>query len=287
VRLLTIMLRYGTEAYPRAEAQLNELFERNLSGVNRDLIIVDNALPSGFVEETAGHRTLIGGDNRFREFSGFDRALRHVGKRLGHYDLVQFVTDAFHTLYVDYLERFDTSLLKTIAVKPVAVGHIDCYNEPIEILGVHSQHWIRSCFFFMTPADVAALGSLVSIGDPGRFFSGDPAIPFRAEAPLSQRYRQYLIDWITGQEIGQGVQWHSRFALTAETLTSFEQKSLTILNEHFLGVRLRAMACRLIDVTWLSASLRRGPGSSIDWNSSWQHQLANRDHAAMIVPPSR
>ena len=115
MRLLTIMLRYGTEAYPRAEAQLNELFERYLSGVKRDLIVVDNALPSRFVEETAGDRTLIGGDNRFREFSGFDRALRHVGRRLGRYDLVQFVTDAFHTLYVDYLDRFDTPLLTAIA----------------------------------------------------------------------------------------------------------------------------------------------------------------------------
>jgi hypothetical protein len=282
MRILTIMLRFGTQAYPRAEAQMTELFERRAPGIARDLVIVDNAQPAAFQECVHG-RTVIGGDNRCREFSGFDRAVDHLGTRIRDYELVHFVTDAFHTSYVDYLDRFDDSLLRLIAGKPVCVGHIDCYNEPIEIFGVRSQHWIRTCYFFMPPADVAALGSFVSIPEPTRFFSGDHAAPFRADAPLSRRYQEYLIDWITGQSIGQGVQWHSSFSLSPETLASFEQKSLAILNEHVLGVRLRAMGCRLIDVTWLSAVSKRVPPSEIDWNSGWRHQLANRDHAALVV----
>ena len=283
VRLLTIMLRYGTQAYPRAEAQLTELLDRTLSEVQGDLVIVDNALPSDF-QEASRRRTLIGGDNRFREFSGFDRALGYVGRHLGRYDLVHFVTDAFYTLYVDYLERFNTRLLRFIAGRAACVGHIDCYNDPIEIFGVRSQHWIRTCFFFMSPGDVSALGSFVSIKDPARFFSGDPSAPFRTDAPLSPRYQEYLIDWITGQQIGQGVEWHSGFALSAETLASFEQKATAILNEHALALRMRALGCRLVDVTWLSASLQREPAAAIDLNRSWRHQLANRDQAAVVVP---
>jgi hypothetical protein len=282
MRLLTIMLRFGTEAYPQAEAQMATLFARHLQGVDHDLLIVDNAEPPGFNEAT-GRRTIIGGDNRCREFTGFDRAVAYMGRRLRQYDLVHFVTDAFHTLYVDYLDRFDTALLTAIAGKPVCVGHIDCYNEPIEILGVASQHWVRSCYFFMTPDDVRALGSFVGIPDPQRFFSGNPAAPFRADAPLSRRYQDYLIDWITGQNIGQAVQWHSSFELTEAALASFEQKSQAIMNEHVLGIRLRALGCRLIDVTWLSASLGRRPISAIDLNLNWRQQLAQRDHAAMVV----
>jgi len=283
VRLLTILLRYGTTAYPLAETQLNELFERRMAGVERDLVIVDNAKPPEFAEHTPG-RTVAGGDNRFREFSGFDRGLAHVGSRIRRYDLVQFVTDAFHTLYVDYLDRFDTSLLSKIAGKPVAVGHVDCYNEPIQVLGVRSQHWIRSCYFFLPPAEAAALGSFVSVTEPQRFFSGDPAAPFRSDAPLSRRYQDYLIDWITGRDLGQGVEWHSGFALSAATLPAFEQKALSILNEHLLGIRLRAMGCRVIDVTWLSASLGRHPDASIDWTADWRHQLAHRGGAALVIP---
>ena len=61
-------------------------------------------------------------------------------------------------------------------------------------------------------------------------------------------------------------------------------KALTIINEHLLGVRLRAMGCRLIDVTWLAAVLRRSARADIDWNTGWRQQLAQRDQAAIVVP---
>jgi len=284
VRVLTILVRYGTELYPHAEEHVAEIYRRQMPGVARDVVVVDNALPSGYVEP-GDHRLVIGGDNTFREFSGFDRALQHLAGDLWQYDLVHFVTEAFHTLYVDYLARFDTALLEAIVGRAVCVGHIDCYNQPIEILGFLSQHWIRTCFFYMSPGDARALGSCVTLRDGAPFFSGDPAAPFRADAPLSRRYQEYLIDWITGQDIGQGVTWHSSFGLTPETLPSFERKAMySIMNEHLLGIRLRAMGCRVTDVTWLATMLKTGNGSAIRWDTPWQHQLANRDHAALAVP---
>ena len=284
MRLLTILLRYGTTAYPHAEARLGELFDRHMPGVDRDLLIVDNALPPTFVGPTASGRTIIGGNNQHREFSGFDRGMAHVSDRVGRYDLVHFVTDAFDTLYVDYLERFDRALLSTVAGQAVAVGHIDCYNEPIEIFGVHSQHWIRSCYFFMSPPDAVALGSFVSVREPERFFSGDPRAPFRSDAPLSRRYQDYLIDWITGRDIGQGVEWHSGFALSETALAAFEEKARAIMNEQMLGVRLRALGCRLIDVTWLAACVGRAPAAQVAWNTNWRQQLAGRDRSAIVIP---
>jgi hypothetical protein len=58
------------------------------------------------------------------------------------------------------------------------------------------------------------------------------------------------------------------------------------MNEHLVSVRLRAMGCRLIDVTWLATMLGRGGASSIRWRTDWQEQLANRDHAALLLSPS-
>ena len=75
---------------------------------------------------------LIGGDNRSWEFSGFDRALDFLGAEVWSYYFVHFATSAFNTLYVAYLERFEPSLLEVVANRAVCVGHIDCYNEPVE-----------------------------------------------------------------------------------------------------------------------------------------------------------
>jgi hypothetical protein len=284
-RVLTILARYGTEQYAGAEREFAELFGRQMPAVDRDVLVVDNARPRHAVEDRADGTTVIGGDNSAREFSAFDCAIDFIGSRIWSYDLVHFATSAFNRLYVAYLDRFDTRLLEALTGRAVCVGHIDCYNEPVDVLTYRSQHWIRSCFFFMPPAEVRALGSFVSVNDPARFFSGDPGEPFREDAPISHRYREYITNWLTGGDIGQGVEWHSTFALTRETLPEFEQKTRAILNEQLLGIRLRAMGCRVIDVTWLSAMLRHSAPHDITWNTPWREQLANRDRD-VVAPPA-
>ena len=282
MRVLTILVRFGTDQYPNAERDLEDVFRRRMPGVARTCVVVDNALPAKWYESSPT-RTLIGGDNSAQEFSAFDRALDIVGSEVWSYDLVHFATSAFNTLYVSYLERFDAALLALVARRPACVGHIDCYNEPVGVLGFRTQHWIRTCFFFMSPTEAKSLGSFVTIHDGRRFFSGDARAPFRPEAPLSSRYREYITAWLTGRDIGQGVEWHSRIALTAETLPAFERKAIAIMNEQLLAVRLRAVGCRLIDVTWLSATLAREGASSIRWETDWREQLAHRDRDALVL----
>jgi hypothetical protein len=284
-RVLTVLARFGTEQYPHAEREIAEIFGRQMPEVDRDVLIVDNARPRHAVEEREDGTIVIGGDNSAREFSAFDCAVDFVGSRIWTYDLVHFATSAFNRLYVAYLERFGTRLLDALVGRAVCVGHIDCYNEPVDVLTYRSQHWIRSCFFFLPPVEVRALGSFVSVNEPARFFSGDPEEPFRADAPISDRYREYITHWLTGGDIGQGVEWHSRFELTRETLTEFEEKTRAILNEQLLGIRLRAMGCRVIDVTWLSAMLRHDAPKDIAWNTPWREQLANRDRD-VVAPPA-
>ena len=286
LRLLTILARFGTERYPHAEQEIADILQRQMPGIDRTVVVVDNALPKGF-EERHPQRMVIGGDNGAQEFSAFDCALGSVGSDIWSYDLVHFATSAFNTLYVNYLQRFDAALLEAVSCRPICVGHIDCYNEAVEILGCRTQHWIRTCFFFLPPTEVKALGSFVTIRDGRRFFSSNPESPFRADAPLSQQYRQYIIDWLTGVNIGQGVTWHSHFTLASETLPAFEHKALSIMNEHLLAVRLRAMSCRLIDVTWLATMLARNRAASVRWNTNWQQQLANRDRDVLVLSSSR
>jgi len=281
-RILTILARFGTERYPHALQEIDGVFARQLRAVDRTVVIVDNALPRDHMEERLDH-VLIGGDNRAREFSAFDRALEFVGADIWSYDLVHFATSAFNTLYVAYLDRFEAGVLSAVTGRGVCVGHIDCYNDPVDVLTFRSQHWMRSCFLFLPPAEVKALGRLTSIVDGSRLFSGNPDEPFRDTAPVSRNYRDYVTTWLTGGDIGQGVEWHSTFRLTRETLPAFEQKAISIFNEHLLAIRLRALGCRLIDVTWLSSLLRTRSAQDIAWATGWQEQLAGRDRDSIHV----
>jgi hypothetical protein len=281
-RVLTVLARFGTASYPNADTEIADIFSRQMPGIDRTVVIVDNALPLGVVHQnSAGF--VIGGDNHSREFSAFDRAIEFVGSDIWRYDLVHLATSAFNQLHVAYLDRFDAELLDAVAGRAICVGHIDCYNEPIEVLTYHSQHWVRSCFFVLPPTEVKALGSFASVVDRGQFFSGSHEAPFLDDAPLSTRYRGYITEWLTGGDIGQGVKWHSSFALTPQTLPEFEQKVRAILNEQLLGIRLRALGCHLVDVTWLSTMLRHKRPSEISWTTPWREQLATRDRDRVIA----
>jgi hypothetical protein len=275
LRILTVFVRHGAVRYPTALEDLRDVFRRRLPSVRHDLVVVENdaAAPA----QEAGLE-VVRGSNRRWEFSAWDEGLLAVGSLAREYELVHLATSAFLTLYTRYLERFDERMLRLVAARRAAVGHIDCYGEPVELLGRRSQAWIRSSFLFVPPAELERLGSLVGVADPAPFFSGDPRRPFREDAPLSSTYRKLLLDWLTGPGTGQGVTWHSRFELTAETLPYFEQKVLAILNEHLLSIRLREQGCATVDATWLATrAARRWGRSPLAEIPHWAEQLAGRD----------
>jgi hypothetical protein len=282
MRVLTIFVRNGTDRYAGAEQELANLFHTQLPGVERDTVVVDTALPEGVIEQQP-RRVLIGGDNSSWEFSGFDAGLAHVGGDIWDYDLINLTTSAFRQIYADYLERFRPEVLEAMVGRSVCVGHIDCYNHAIEVRGCASQHWVRSSCVFIPPVELKILGTMVSTRDRDLWFSGTPAEPFRADAPLSASYRKLISDWLAGQDIGQGATWHSRIGLDEASLPVFEQKAMAILNEHLLGLRLRAAGCRTIDVTWLSGLLARRRTPGLDWDTPWWRQLADRDRHALRV----
>jgi hypothetical protein len=251
-----------------------------LRSATRDLLVVDSALVAGVHAQGEG-RTLIGSDNTSREFSAFDTALAFVGAAVWNYDLVNLATAAFAELYDGYLERFQTPVLEAIVGRPVSLGHIDCYNEPITVMGVSSQHWLRTSCVFLPPAEIRLLPSLRAVRDRSQWFSGVPEAPFRPEAPISSNYRKQIIDWLQGADIGQGVRWHSRLTLDQSGLNAFEHKAEAILNEHLFTLRLREAGCRSIDVTWLSGVVERG--EYVDWGTPWWEQIAHRDRGALHV----
>ena len=280
MRVLTIFVRAGTVDYAGAESAVTELFARQLPRIEHDLLVVDNLAPRGILESRPG-RTVIGGDNTVWEFSAVDEALGYVAQGIWRFDLVNVVTSAFQQLYTAYLERFSPQVLAAIVGRNVCLGHIDCYNDAVRIGRFRSQHWLRTSFLMMPPAELKALGSFVSARHRRPWLSGCVDDPFGPGSPLDDTYRRYLRSWLLGEDIGQGVTWHRKLTLDEAGLEQFEQKALAIINEHLLSIRLRAAGCRVIDVTWLSATL--ASGAAPDWTCRWWDQLAQRDRDAICV----
>jgi hypothetical protein len=274
MRILSILARFGRTKYGTAVDDLRAWQRRSLPGSSCELLVVDNEAGAGFGDEGCD---VIAGSNRAWEFSAWDEGLAHVGSRVSDFDLIHLVTSAFNTLYTRYLDRLDERTLGLVAGRAVAVGHVDRYGDLVEVFGIPSQHWLRSSFVFLPPGELAALGPLAVLLDPARFFSGDPAHPFRAEAPISDNYQRYILDWLTGEGTGQGTTWHSRIQLDAATLPFFEAKVAAILNEHLMSIRLRRQGCAIVDATWLGTQARRSGQSVIAAIPDWRSQLAARD----------
>ncbi|KQW62187.1 hypothetical protein [Variovorax sp. Root411] len=283
LKIVTLLVRHGTSKYPNALEDIEALFARQLPDVVHDCVIVDNTLSPGHEETLQPGVTLIGGSNSAWEFSAWDSGVAYLGSRLHAYDFVHLATSAFKQLYIAYLERFDGRMLDLLAGRGVAIGHIDYYNEPVELLGVGCQSWLRTSFVFLSPTEVKLLGSFVSVTSGVDFFSGDPQSPFQENAPISSEYRRNILGWLTGDGTEQGVEWHSRFKLDIDTLPFFESKTLAIFNEQMLSNRLRAQGCRLVDATWAATRtgrMNKGDEEFFGAIPHWQVQVTSRDRDA-------
>lgn len=282
LRIAVLMARHGTDSFAGAFEALRAFYDRRLPEVEREFLVIDNALPPHHYAPVEGG-ALIGAAESAREFSSWQAGLDHLGDRLADVDFVHLATAAFQEHYTAYIERFDEHMLDAVRSRAAGVGHIDRYDEPIRLFGRISQCWIRSSFLFLPPTELRLLRSLAALTDGACLFSGDPDCPFRRDAPIDAVYQRYILGWLTGEGTGQGVTWHSRFQLTAATLPQFEAKTLAILNEHALSLRLREQGCHLVDATWLAAALHKRRSTKLGPIPHWRDQLAGRDVDAVEV----
>ncbi len=276
IRLDTLLVGHEAHELMIARGKVDDLLTGlDFSGV-RKTVIVNNSRPRVSFERLDDGCVIVGGDNSLREFTAWDQGLAYVERTRSNPDLVHFATSAFNALYTGYLSLFDSSVLEAAWRAGAAVGHLDFYDRPVEMLGRQSQEWLRTAYFFMPLSATRLIRSLVSFEDRASLFSGDPDQPFRRDAPICRRYQEYIMSWLTGEGTGSGVTWHSRFDLSEQTLDQFEAKTMSILNEHLLGVRLREAGIPVVDVNWLASQLRAHGPNAVDWSTRWEDQVAGR-----------
>lgn len=278
LKILSLYIRYGTDKYTHGYDDLSHYYATCLPKTKVQRVIIDNAQHTDSYQKEADGTLIIGGDNKFWEFSGWDHAIDFLRDKIVHYDYVHLVTSAYNQLYTAYINRISQPMLELMRNRDVAIGHIDAYNEPIEFLHCISQAWIRSSFVFLPPATLMRLGKITSVGAEGRdaWFSGTPAAPFSDAAPISKLMQSNIINWLTGEGTGQNTVWHSRFDLNEKSLPFFQAKSLAILNEHALSLSILAQGSSLVDPSWLAAAMKGADNTSMSAFNNWREQLKQR-----------
>ncbi|MCQ0029454.1 glycosyltransferase [Burkholderia glumae] len=250
MKLLTLFVRYGDRDYEGAFKRLCQMYQR-IGDLAYDALLIDTALPPGLHARLGPRVQLIGGDNTRREFSGWDTALAYLGPQIDQYDLVHVVTSAYENEYNGFYPYMSYGMFEFAAKnRDVALAHIDAYPAAARLLGRSFQTWGCSKFLIAAPERIRALGTFASPFPPELFFTSSRTAPFRQDAPLSRNYRQYLIDWLTGEGLPHG-QWHSVFELSDANLERFRAKAMSIIDEHGLAMRLRESGARIVDFTWL------------------------------------
>jgi len=267
MKVLCLFVRHGSERYPNALAQLDAWYARQGLLDQRILWVIDNSLPAGTPPTQLGPASFLrAGDNRAWEFSGWASAIEDA-RAVPDIEIVHFVTSAFNTLYTGYLGHFRPEMLSYVAARRVCLGHIDAYPTPVTIRGTASSSWIRTCFFFLSRELALSPRPWVGFAEESQIFLEGHARCFRPDAPLSADYQDRITHWLEGGEQG-GHQWHSAIGSGEEESQRFRQKTLAILNEHQLSIRLRSEGIALTDFCWtwtLSTPLASTWNSPPDW----------------------
>lgn len=268
MKILCLFLRYGEYEYPEAFQGLQKWYESNICNARTTFWIIDNKLPASYDTVNADGIRILGGDNTFWEFSAWDAVLKSCVGQIEQYDIIHFVTSAYNTLYTGYLDHFSEVQLDYVQSKPICLGHIDSYDDPIEIRGFISQHWIRTCFFFLSQRSLAKIGRILSFNNRSDFFDENGHLK---KGPINSLYIKCITDWLGGQVL-QGVSWHSDL----KNSEHFQQKAMAILNEHMLAVRMRECGLNLIDFCWLRHALATGADNKPPEPESWEKQTKLR-----------
>ena len=283
MKILCLLVRHGTTAYPSALPDLDAWYDRHQLLGQRELWVIDNARPPAAPPEALGPRTqLRSGDNAAWEFSAWTRALAEARAERVTFDAVHCVTSAFRTLYTGYLADFAPWMLAYATTWNACLGHIDALTGPARTGDDPMPAWIRTAFFFLPRTVVDRCASFATWREPDRLFAGPGERDFRPEAGIPVIHARSIRDWLEGREIGGHV-WHSPIGAGPEENARFQHKAMAILNERHLSAQLVRLGVPLVDLAWLHSFAGR-PLPEVPGPADLAQQLAVRRRRLGIPP---
>jgi hypothetical protein len=246
------LVAFGAAQRDQAIGHLHRVAARIRPGARVRGVVVDNALEGDFERELDDGVTLISGDNRAREFSGWDRGLAWLesAHRLRGDDLILVGNDTLHRSYGRaWLDGFSPA-----HDGDGLAGWLDAYPREVRLFGLPLDRWVRTNLFTARVRTLDRLRPLRLWFSDEQLFHGATA-RFCEPSPLDARYRRYLATWLWGEpgEPEFVERWHSAAPLSAENAPAFRAKIRSILCEHHLSARARSLGLPLAGVSAAAA----------------------------------
>jgi hypothetical protein len=251
--ILGLLVRYGTERYPRGTDDGIAAFRAFAGPRPQELVVVDNAVAPDTRRPLGADVVLQGGDNTVREFTAWDRALGERLEALRPSDTVVLITDALRQADAEHLDAIAEDAADLVAEWPVAYGHLDALPHPIVVRGLPVEGWMRSSFVAMNATVLRSVLPLAEIRPADLFRDPDDPLSFEPNI-VPPSYERLLVDWLRGAELEGGHRYHAGRELHERSVADFQTKAACIVNEHFLSARLVARGVRLVDLDWWERS---------------------------------
>lgn len=204
-----------------------------VTGCHFTFIRIDNKHEDLSMTEKGAILT-VGGDNRYREFSGWQKGVEIIDRLNIPCDLVLFVNDMFLAPGESFLKDYAShDLFQKSLCSRAIIGRIDTAGQYYTALGHDVSRWVCSNCFIAPKTAIDAVNTLVSVREDlnnflEKVFPGPP--PFKTNAPMNDNYKAWLEEWLTKK-------WHSRFEINETSWDAFRSKVRNILNEALLTAR--------------------------------------------------
>jgi hypothetical protein len=221
---------------------------------HKRIVVVDNAWPdSRYARELGPDDFEISGDNRYREFSGWQKGIEFLRGQATSTDVWLLANDTFLTQSRIQRFAFRRDALNCAVRHDAIVGKRMTLPAGAEIMGNPLIPYVRTHLFHLSSSIMERLGSVVSLdaGTIDRLLLSefDPSTPlFRKDGPISEVARQVIFSHLTKD-------WYRRKPYTADHFEDLRGKAISLVNSFLLSLRIHQLGYPLISYTKAAAFL--------------------------------
>jgi len=227
------------------------------SAKKHQLLIVDNKLAGQYQAKRFG-ALYINGDNSQQEFSGWQRGVDYLAANFNliEDDVIVFLNDTVHrrNYAVGGDRYFENYLIINDGSAPNvgAAGYLDDFPKEVCVNGLKFSTWIRSNLFAMNWATVKIVTPLAFPFPVNEIFDNTNPHRFWSEqALMSPNWIAYISSWLFGCEDQRfpeyRLKWLRHQKLSHENRQYFQNKAISILNEHYFTARLLNAGVKIFD----------------------------------------
>jgi hypothetical protein len=248
-----LLLEYGQQHERTALELLIPTLHRVFPGTLVRVTVIDNALDDGSHCRLGPAAERIGGDNRAREFSGWDRGLAWIDGRHAPSGTA-IVVLANDTVVRDDKAGRVTGLPADRTAAAVAdgalVGWVEEYPLAVQLFGLEMRQWVDTSFVLAQRRTLATLAPLAAAAVDDQVFADAWPQLFREPSALSENYRRYLRTYFVGDCSAADFShaWYAPAPLTESTAAPLKAKLQCLFQQHLLSARARVAGIPLVDI---------------------------------------